>query len=85
MNLCCLVHIQDAAYHVLAKVAEQSDDRETAQAAEKIAEQKREAAEKVREGFDRAIELMYSSDGSYESARRAEARRPEQEPSTAGG
>jgi ferritin-like metal-binding protein YciE len=74
MNLCCLVYVLVAAYHVLGKVAELSDDRETAEVAKKIREQKRGAAEKVREKFEHTIELMYSSEGSYEKARRAEAR-----------
>jgi ferritin-like metal-binding protein YciE len=72
MNLCCLVHVQAAAYHVLGKVAELSDDRETAEVAERIWKQKQKAAEKVREQFDHTVELMYSSEGSYERARRAE-------------
>ena len=54
MNLCCLAHIQAAAYQVLAKVAELSNDRETAEMARTISEQKREAAEQVRERFDHA-------------------------------
>jgi ferritin-like metal-binding protein YciE len=74
MNLCCLVHIQAAAYHVLGRVAERSDDRETAEVAQQIREQKRQVAEKVREQFEHTIELMYSSQGSYDKARRAEAR-----------
>jgi ferritin-like metal-binding protein YciE len=80
MNLCCLLHVQAAAYDVLGRVAELGDDRETAEVAEKIREQKRGAAEKVRAEFDHTIALMYSSEGSYESARRAEGRRPGQEP-----
>lgn len=83
MNLCCLVYVLAAAYHVLGKVAELSGDRETAEVAEKIREQKRGAAEKVREKFDHTIELMYSSDSSYEKARRAEWKH-QQEPSSSG-
>ena len=74
MNLCCLVYVQAAAYRVLRKVAELSDDRQTVEVAEEITEQKRAAAEQVRDTFDHTIELMYSSDGSYEKARRAEGR-----------
>lgn len=85
MNLCCLLHVQAAAYHVLGKVAEASDDRETAEVAEKIGEQKRGAAQKVHEKFEYTIELMYSSDGSYEHARRGEGRKPEQESSPTAG
>jgi ferritin-like metal-binding protein YciE len=84
MNLCCLVHVLAAAYGVLVKVAELSGDRETAEVAEKIREQKREAAEKVREQFDHTIELMYSSESSYEKARRAEWTQHQQEPSSSG-
>jgi ferritin-like metal-binding protein YciE len=84
MNLCCLLHIQAAAYHVLGKVAELSDDRETAEVAEKLQEQKRGAAENVREKFEHTIELMYSSEDSYEKARRAGGKEPQQEPSPAG-
>jgi ferritin-like metal-binding protein YciE len=85
MNLCCLVYVLAAAYHVLGKVAVLSDDRETAEVAEKIGEQKRAAAEKVREKFEHTIELMYSSEGSYEKARRGEGRQLPQEPSPAAG
>jgi ferritin-like metal-binding protein YciE len=85
MNLCCLVYIQAAAYLVLGKVAELSDDRETAEVAAKICEQKRAAADKVRDKFDHTIELMYSSEGSYDKARRAEARQPHHDASPAGG
>jgi ferritin-like metal-binding protein YciE len=84
MNLCCLVFIQAAAYQVLCKVAELSEDRETVELTKKIREQKHDAAEKVREKFEHAIELMYSSDGSYEKSRRAEAKQPQQEPSPTG-
>lgn len=73
MNLCCLVYIQVAAYQVLSKVAELADDRETVEMADKVREQKLEAVEKVCEKFDQAIDLMHSSDVSYEKARRAEA------------
>jgi ferritin-like metal-binding protein YciE len=83
MNLCCLVYVQAAAYQVLGKVAELADDRDTAEVAEKIREQKREGAEKVQEKFDHTIELMYSSEGSYEKARRAEWT-PPQQPNPAG-
>ncbi len=85
MNVCCLLHAQAAAYHVLGKVAELSDDRETAEVAEKIRNQKREAAEQVREKFDHTIELMYSSDGSYEKSRRAELSQAQEEPSPTSG
>jgi ferritin-like metal-binding protein YciE len=84
MNLCCLLYVQAAAYHVLGKVAELSDDRETSEVAEKIREQKLEAAEKLQERFEHTIELMYSSEGSYEKARRGEGRQLQQEPSPAG-
>jgi ferritin-like metal-binding protein YciE len=85
MNLCCLIQVQAAAYSVLGKVADLSDDRETADVAAKICEQKRDAAEKVREKFEHTIELMYTSEGSYEKARRSEWREPQQEPSPADG
>jgi ferritin-like metal-binding protein YciE len=84
MNLCCLVYVLSAAYHVLGKVAELSDDRETAETAAKIQEQKLEAAEKVRKEFGHTIELMYSSTGSYEKARRAEGRQLSHNPNAAG-
>ena len=84
MNLCCLTYVQAAAYQVLGKVAELSDDRDTADMAGTIRDQKIGAAEKVHEAFDHAIELMYSSDGSYETARRAEVGRAEPEPSPTG-
>jgi ferritin-like metal-binding protein YciE len=72
MNLCCLIHVQAAAYAVLGKVAELCDDPDTAELAGKIRDQKQAAAERARGEFDHAIELMYSSDGSYDAARRAE-------------
>jgi ferritin-like metal-binding protein YciE len=83
MNLCCLLHIQAAAYCVLGKVAALSDDRATAQVAEEIRARKRDGVEKVREKFDHTIELMYASDGSYEKARRSEWIQPRGEPSSA--
>jgi ferritin-like metal-binding protein YciE len=85
MNLCCLLRIQAAAYGVLGKVAELADDRETAEMAEKIRAQKCEAADSVGQKFEHTVELMYSSEGSYEGSRRAEARRTEPEPSPTGG
>jgi ferritin-like metal-binding protein YciE len=84
MNLCCLVYVLAAAYDVLGKVAELSDDRETVEVAAKIREQKRGAAEKVQEKFPHTIELMYASSGSYEKARRAEGRQLQQQPGSAG-
>ncbi len=84
MNMFCLVHIQAAAYQVLGRVAELSDDHETAEVAEKVREQKHAAADKLRDEFKHTIELMYSSQGSYERARRAEGRQSQQQPSRAG-
>jgi ferritin-like metal-binding protein YciE len=84
MNLSCLVQVQSAAYGVLGKVAELSDDRDTVDVAAEIRDQKRSAAENVRQQYGHTIELMYSSDGSYEKARRAEGRPLQQESSPAG-
>ena len=78
MNLFCLLQAQAAAYEVVAKVAELSDDRQTAEVVHKLAEQKRLATENVRDNFPYAIELMYSSDGSYGASRRAESAQPQQ-------
>jgi ferritin-like metal-binding protein YciE len=83
MNLCCLLQIQAAAYSVLHKVAELSDDGETAEVAEKISGEKRESAETVQGKFEHTIELMYSSEGSYEGGRRAAVGEHREEPSPA--
>ena len=77
MNLFCIEHLEIAAHEFLIRIAEQAGDSETADAARKILDEEREAAQKIREGFGRAVELMFESDGSYETVKAAE--RPSQD------
>jgi ferritin-like metal-binding protein YciE len=72
MNLFCVEHLEIAGYEVLKRLAEHEGDNETAEAAQKIAEEERQAAEKIRDGFARAVELMLQSERSYEGVRAAE-------------
>lgn len=84
MNVFCLEHLEIAAYEVLSRLAERAGDEETAEAAQKIAEEERQAAQKVREGFSRTVELMLESERSYEKVRAAERPEEAQEATTPG-
>jgi ferritin-like metal-binding protein YciE len=58
MHFYALGRLEVAAYELLKRIAERAGDDETAEMAEKILEEEREAAEKVSETFDRCAELM---------------------------
>jgi ferritin-like metal-binding protein YciE len=72
MNVFCVEHLEVAAYELLARLAKHCGDDDTVQAAEKILEQERAAAEAVQNSFERTAQLMLESDGSYASVRSAE-------------
>ena len=73
MNLYCVEHLEVAAYELLARIAERAGDKETAEVAQKICKQEREAAEALQDNFAHAVELMLQSDASYDSVRAAES------------
>lgn len=72
MNLFCVEYLKIAAYELLIRLAEHEGDQETAEAARKILDQERQAAEALSEALARTVELMLESDGSYEATRPAE-------------
>lgn len=72
MNLYCVEHLEIAAYEMLVRLAEREGDGDTVKQAGQILEEERQAANAVRECFERAVELMLESDGSYDSVRAAE-------------
>lgn len=72
MNLFCVEHLEIAGHELLIRLAESDGDSDTAEAARGILEQERAAAQAIREGFGRTVELMLESDGSYEGVRAAE-------------
>jgi ferritin-like metal-binding protein YciE len=76
MNLYCVEHLEIAAYELLIRLAERDGDTETVEAARQILEEERQAAGRVRECFDHAVQLMLKSDRGYDSVRAAE--RPEE-------
>lgn len=57
MHFYAFEHLEVAAYEFLARIARDGDDSETAEVAERILEQEREAAERIEGTFDRAAEL----------------------------
>jgi ferritin-like metal-binding protein YciE len=69
MNFFCFEHLEIAAYELLGRLAKRAGDDETAQLAEEIAQQEREAAEQVKGSFERSIQLMLDSDASYAGTR----------------
>jgi len=56
-------HLEIAGYEQLRRVAEQAGDGETADAAARILEQERNAAEKLAAAFDRAVEASLRAQG----------------------
>ncbi|MBV9465097.1 MAG: DUF892 family protein [Solirubrobacterales bacterium] len=64
MHFYAFEHLEIANYELLGRIARGAGDDETAQAAEKILEQERAAAEKVAETFDRAAELLLEAEES---------------------
>src|SRR5947199_5387977 len=58
MHVYAFEHLEIAAYEFLLRIAREAGDDETAEAAERILEQEREAAEKVQSMFDRCAELL---------------------------
>ena len=56
-------HLEIAGYEHLRRVAEQAGDGETADAAARILEQERNAAEKLAAAFDRAVEASLRAQG----------------------
>lgn len=57
-------HMEEAAYDLLARLAEDAGDMETAQMARRIAEQERTMARRLAESFDRAVEASLRELGS---------------------
>ncbi len=58
MHFYALGRLEVAAYELLRRIAEKAGDDETAEMAEKILEEERQAADKVTETFDRCAEAM---------------------------
>ncbi len=58
MHFYAFEHLEAATYEALARIARAADDAETADVAEQILEQEREAAEGIAGTFDRAVELL---------------------------
>jgi ferritin-like metal-binding protein YciE len=73
MNVFCVEHLEVAAHELLARLARHCGDDDTVQAAEKILEQERAAAEAVRNSFGHIAQLTLESDASYATVRSAEA------------
>ena len=72
LNLFAVEALEIAGYELLIRVAERSGDDETAEAARKILDEERQAAQSVQEGFARAVEVMLEREPSYEEMRAAE-------------
>jgi ferritin-like metal-binding protein YciE len=69
MNFFCFEYLKIAGYELLARIAKQRGDDETAKVAQRIIDQEGDAAKALQESFDRAVELMFESDASYEGTR----------------
>ena len=84
MHLYAFDHLEIAAYEFLKRLAGEAGDRDTAEAAERILEQEREAAEKVESLFDRCAELLgeqqaAAEESSDEEQGSAEEQKPAEE------
>lgn len=78
MNLFAVEALEIAGYELLIRIAKRSGDSETAEAARKILDEERQAAQSVQEGFARTVELMLQSEASDEEAgETSEETRPE--------
>lgn len=77
MNLFCVEHLEVAAYEILSRIAKDAGDNETAELAEKVLEEERQAAEDIAGGFARAVELMLENEANYKEGRAGEAPRSE--------
>jgi ferritin-like metal-binding protein YciE len=64
MHFYALENLEVAAYELLARIARESGDDETAEVADKILEQERGAADKIADTFDRSVELMLEAANS---------------------
>jgi ferritin-like metal-binding protein YciE len=62
MHFYAFEHLEIATYELLARVARDAGDDETASVAEQILEQEREAAEKIAGTFDKAVELVLQTE-----------------------
>src|SRR5436309_3630312 len=69
MHFFAFEHLEIATYEMLVQIAKSADDGETAEVAEKILEQERQAAEKIAGTFERAVELMLETDPESGGAR----------------
>jgi ferritin-like metal-binding protein YciE len=59
-------HLEIATYELLIRIAKEADDTDTAEVAEQILEQERQAAEAVQSGFERAVRLLLEREPSEE-------------------
>jgi ferritin-like metal-binding protein YciE len=66
MHFYALENLEVAAYELLARIARESGDDETAEIADKILEQERAAADKIADTFDRSVELMLEAANSQD-------------------
>jgi ferritin-like metal-binding protein YciE len=66
MHFYALENLEVAAYELLARIAQESGDDETAEVADKILEQERGAADKIADTFDRSVELMLEAANSQD-------------------
>lgn len=69
MNFFCFEHLEIAAYEQLRRIARRADDDDTVRVAGEILDQERAAAQEVGQSFERAVELMFDRDASYEVSR----------------
>lgn len=85
MHLYAFESLEISAYEFLVRIAREAGDQETADAAEKILEQERAAAEKVQSTFDQCVELLGEEQEREEGEgeqRESEEERPDQQDET---